>query len=64
MAYVTLDTEAAEQFGRLPERIKSRVVTIIARLGDWPNVSGAKPLRAELAGHYQFAPATTASSFA
>ena len=53
MAYVTLETEAAEQFGGLPERIKSRVVTIIERLADWPKVSGAKPLRADLVGHYR-----------
>jgi mRNA-degrading endonuclease RelE of RelBE toxin-antitoxin system len=53
MAHVTVETEAAGQFGRLPERIKSRVISIIERLGDWPEVSGAKPLRVELAGHYR-----------
>lgn len=53
MAKVTLEREAAEQLGRLPERIKSRVVNILQRLGNWPAVSGAKPLRGELAGHYR-----------
>ncbi len=53
MAYVTLESEAAEQFGRLPERIKSRVTGIIARLEHWPEVSGAKPLRGNLAGRYR-----------
>ena len=53
MAHVTLELEAAEQLGRLPERIKSRVVGIIERLGDWPEVSGAKPLRGTLAGRYR-----------
>jgi mRNA interferase RelE/StbE len=53
MATVTFEAEAAEQFARLPERIKSRVVKIIERLEHWPNVSGAKPLRGNLAGHYR-----------
>jgi mRNA-degrading endonuclease RelE of RelBE toxin-antitoxin system len=53
MVQVTLETEAAEQFGGLPERIKSRVIGIIARLGRWPEVSGVKPLRGRLAGHYR-----------
>lgn len=53
MATVTLETEAAQQYEHLPERIKNRVVKIIARLERWPAVSGAKPLRGELAGHYR-----------
>jgi mRNA-degrading endonuclease RelE of RelBE toxin-antitoxin system len=53
MAKVTLETEAAEQFGGLPERIKSRVIGIIERLSHWPEVSGAKPLRGGLAGHFR-----------
>lgn len=53
MAYVTFETDAAEQFRELPERIKSRVIDIIERLERWPEVSGAKPLRANLAGHYR-----------
>ena len=53
MANVTLEREAAEQLDRLPERIKSRVAGIIERLGEWPEVSGAKPLRGKLAGRYR-----------
>jgi mRNA-degrading endonuclease RelE of RelBE toxin-antitoxin system len=53
MAYVTLETEAAEQLSGMPERIKSRVIGIIERWGHWPEVSGAKPLRGRLAGHYR-----------
>ena len=53
MATVTLEPAAAQQLVALPERIKSRVVGIIARLENWPDVSGAKPLRGELAGHYR-----------
>jgi mRNA interferase RelE/StbE len=30
-----------------------RVLKGIARLEQWPNVSGAKPLRGELLGHYR-----------
>ena len=53
MAYVTLEPAASEQFGRLPERIKSRVMGIIERLSYWPEVSGAKPLRGNLTGRYR-----------
>jgi mRNA-degrading endonuclease RelE of RelBE toxin-antitoxin system len=53
MARVTFEADAAEQFREFPERIKSRVIDIIERLERWPGVSGAKPLRANLAGHYR-----------
>jgi mRNA-degrading endonuclease RelE of RelBE toxin-antitoxin system len=53
MAYVTFEAQVAEQFRRLPERIKSRVIDIIERLEQWPAVSGAKALRAGLVGHYR-----------
>jgi mRNA-degrading endonuclease RelE of RelBE toxin-antitoxin system len=53
MATVALETQAARQLLALPERIKARVQRVLARLGDWPEVSGAKPLRGDLAGHYR-----------
>jgi mRNA-degrading endonuclease RelE of RelBE toxin-antitoxin system len=53
MALVTLEPEAAERFLLLPERIKARMVRIIARLENWPEVSGARPLRGDLAGRYR-----------
>lgn len=53
MATVTFEANAVEQFQALPERIKDRVVRIITRLERWPDVSGAKPLRGGLAGHYR-----------
>lgn len=53
MIRVAWEPQAAEQFERLPERIKSRVIGIIERLGHWPDVSEAKPLRGGLAGHYR-----------
>jgi len=53
MAMVAFDPEAFEQYGRLPERIKARVIKVLVRLENWPDVSGAKPLRGDLAGHYR-----------
>jgi mRNA-degrading endonuclease RelE of RelBE toxin-antitoxin system len=53
MVKVTFAPEAAAQFRDLPERIKARMVRIIARLEDWPEISGARPLRGDLAGHYR-----------
>lgn len=53
MATVVFEPDAAEQYGRLPEVLKNRIVKIIARLEKWPAVSGAKPLRGELVGHYR-----------
>jgi mRNA-degrading endonuclease RelE of RelBE toxin-antitoxin system len=50
---VTFESGAAQEFQALPERIKDRVIRIIARLEQWPAVSGAKPLRGALAGHYR-----------
>ena len=53
MVVVTFEADAAKQFGALPERIKSRMVKIVARLERWPEVSGARPLRGSLAGRYR-----------
>jgi mRNA interferase RelE/StbE len=53
MIRVTFEPDAAEQFQALPEQIKDRVVRIIARLERWPEVSGAKALRGDLAGRYR-----------
>ena len=47
-------TEGAEkQFLALPLPIRNRVANIIERLSHWPEVSGAKPLRNELAGKFR-----------
>jgi mRNA-degrading endonuclease RelE of RelBE toxin-antitoxin system len=53
MALVTLEGGASKQYQSLPPRIKARVNGIFVRLADWPAVSGAKPLRGNLAGHYR-----------
>jgi mRNA-degrading endonuclease RelE of RelBE toxin-antitoxin system len=45
--------DAAAQYDQLPRSIKIRMDAILRRLRDWPNVSGAKPLRHSLAGHYR-----------
>ena len=53
MATVLITAEAREQFESLPERIKERMRGVFERLAKWPQVSGAKPLRGELAGQYR-----------
>lgn len=53
MPNVTLEYDAAKQLGQLPKPIKSRMIELIARLADWPNISGAKPLTGKLAGHFR-----------
>lgn len=53
MPNVTLLREAATQLGELPKPIKARMVELLVRLADCPDVSGAKPLSGKLAGHYR-----------
>lgn len=53
MPNVTLEHDAARQLGKLPKLIKARMVELIVRVAEWPNVSGARPLRGSLAGHYR-----------
>jgi mRNA-degrading endonuclease RelE of RelBE toxin-antitoxin system len=53
MVEVFLTPEAQAQLDRLPKAIRARVYTLIERLGRWPQVSGAKPLRGELAGKFR-----------
>ena len=53
MPNVSLEHDAAKQLGHLPKPMKARMVELIVRLADWPKVSGARPLRGNLAGHYR-----------
>jgi mRNA-degrading endonuclease RelE of RelBE toxin-antitoxin system len=53
MPNVTLLYDAAMQLGDLPKPIKARMVELLVRLADWPDLSGAKPLSGKLAGHYR-----------
>jgi len=50
---VLLSPEAQGQFDRLPVTIRARVLKVLERLQDWPDVSGAKALRKEWTGHYR-----------
>jgi mRNA interferase RelE/StbE len=53
MADVRLTADAQEQFTALPRTIQARVTRLLERLEQWPVVSGAKPLRGDLAGYYR-----------
>jgi mRNA-degrading endonuclease RelE of RelBE toxin-antitoxin system len=53
MADVRLTPDAAVQLDATREPIHTRVLRILERLQDWPNVSGAKPLSGDLAGHWR-----------
>jgi mRNA-degrading endonuclease RelE of RelBE toxin-antitoxin system len=53
MPDVVLLYDAAQQLGDLPKPIKARMVELLVRLADWPDVSGAKQLSGNLAGHYR-----------
>ena len=44
---------ALEEIQSLPLVIQRRVQEIVERLANWPNVSGAKPLKGNLSGHYR-----------
>lgn len=50
---VLLTANAASDIAPLPTVIKARLEAIRARLDQWPQVSGAKPLTGEWAGHYR-----------
>lgn len=51
MAKVELVAAAQKQVDALPKVIRLRLLEVVLRLENWPNVSGAKPLRGSLAGH-------------
>lgn len=53
MAKVETTPEALAQAMELREPIYSRVMAVVERLENWPAVSGAKPLRHGLSGHYR-----------
>jgi mRNA-degrading endonuclease RelE of RelBE toxin-antitoxin system len=53
MGQVRLTEDAMADFARLPRAIQARVIGIFQRLEQWPAVSGAKPLSANLKGAYR-----------
>ena len=50
---VRISQEALRTLETLHEPILARVNGVIERLGDWPEVSGAKPLRGRMKGWYR-----------
>lgn len=53
MVQVSLTPAAARELDRLPIPIRARVLRVFERLGRWPETSGAKALRGDLAGAYR-----------
>ncbi len=53
MRHVVLQPEAARQLDELPKSMRARIHAVLARLQEWPAVSGAKPLTGNLAGHFR-----------
>jgi mRNA-degrading endonuclease RelE of RelBE toxin-antitoxin system len=53
MANVILTASAADEWESLEVVPYGRVLQLLERLKEWPAVSGAKPLRGDLAGHYR-----------
>ena len=50
---VLLTNEALAELSMLPMSIQRRMYKIVKRLESWPDVSGTKPLRGNLAGHFR-----------
>lgn len=53
MVEVRLTPAAAAQLDVLNEPIHGRIVHLFERLQNWPNVSGAKGLSGDMAGHWR-----------
>lgn len=51
--HVVLRPEAARQLDELPKSMRARIHAVLGRLQQWPEVSGAKPLTGNLAGHFR-----------
>lgn len=50
---VVVAPAAQSQIDRLPFVVRGRAYRILRRLAAWPAVSGAKPLRGDLAGRWR-----------
>lgn len=53
MATVVWQPSARQDLQEIPLYLRHRLHDIADRLARWPAVSGAKPLRHELTGHYR-----------
>ena len=50
---VLVTATALESYSKLPRSIQARMLQLVGRLERWPDVSGAKPLSGNLAGHFR-----------
>ncbi|MHB1157366.1 MAG: type II toxin-antitoxin system RelE family toxin [Phycisphaerales bacterium] len=53
MAKIYYTEQALREIRALPKAIRGRIEDILVALEKWPNVSGAKPLRGRLKGHFR-----------
>jgi len=53
MVTVILTPDAQQQMDALPVKIHTRVRRLLVRLENWPEVSGARPLRGGLKGRWR-----------
>lgn len=53
MATVVISADALSEIEALPKSIRARVLAVVHRLERWPEVSGVRPLRGDLAGHFR-----------
>lgn len=53
MATVVLTSQVVRDIAGLPSPIVARMEKLVARLQLWPDVSGVKALRGDLAGHFR-----------
>jgi mRNA-degrading endonuclease RelE of RelBE toxin-antitoxin system len=50
---VRITPEAEADLFAVPLAMRPRIGAVVARLKQWPNVSGARPLRGNWAGHFR-----------
>jgi mRNA-degrading endonuclease RelE of RelBE toxin-antitoxin system len=53
MMEVFITAAALEEYAQLPRPIQARVLKLVGRLEQWPDISGAKPLSGGLAGRFR-----------
>ena len=53
MMNVVITPQAAAQIDVLPKPIRARMLKIVERLQQWPDVSGVRALSGNLAGHHR-----------
>jgi len=53
MVEIVITVEASKEIRALPRSIRGRIDDMLESLVKWPNVSGAKPLRGRLNGHFR-----------